>query len=256
MMLVWRTLRTALLEAWTNRSSFYTQVAFMIVNDLVFVAFWLLFYSRVGEVRGWDAPRTLVLMAILATVTGIALGLCSNARRLGEVISSGELDAVLPLPVDPLAYLLVRRIDTALLGDLLFGPALFFIFGHPTLDRSAVYILVSLCGAAVLVSFLLSLGSMTFFLGGQGEQTELGFQAVLILSAYPIDLFSGLTRIVMFTAVPAAFVTGLPARLVDDFSWQTASILLTVTSAFVLGARALFGIGLRGYRSGASWSRV
>ena len=250
------TLKTSLLETWTKRGSFLTQVTFMIVNDLVFVAFWFLFFNRVGEVRGWDAGRTLTLLAILATVTGIALGLCANARHLGEIISSNQLDAVLPLPVDPLAYLLARRIDTALLGDLLFGPVLFLVFGEPTLLRTAIYLLVSLCGAAVLISFLLALGSLTFFLGGRGEQTELGFQAILILSAYPIDLFTGLTKVIMFTAVPAAFVSGLPARLVDDFSGTQAALLLTVTVAFVLGARALFRAGLHRYRSGASWSRA
>ena len=139
------TLKTALLEAWTARASFFTQVTFMIVNDLVFVAFWFLFFNRVGEVRGWDAARTLTLLAILATVTGIALGLCANARHLGEIISSNELDAVLPLPVDPLAYLLVRRIDTALLGDLVFGPALFLIFGEPTWERTPLSTYSSRC---------------------------------------------------------------------------------------------------------------
>jgi ABC-2 type transport system permease protein len=250
------TLKTSLLETWAKRGSFLTQVTFMIVNDLVFVAFWFLFFNRVGEVRGWDAGRTLTLLAILATVTGIALGLCANARHLGEIISSNQLDAVLPLPVDPLAYLLARRIDTALLGDLLFGPILFLLFGEPTMLRTAIYVLVSLCGAAVLISFLLVLGSLTFFMGGRGEQTELGFQAVLILSAYPIDLFTGLTRVIMFTAVPAAFVSGLPTRLVDDFSWSQAALLFTVSVVFVLGARALFRAGLRRYRSGATWSRA
>jgi ABC-2 type transport system permease protein len=162
----------------------------------------------------------------------------------------------LPLPVDPLAYLLVRRIDTALLGDLVFGPALFLIFGEPTWERTTIYVLVSLCGAAVLISFLLMLGSLTFFMGGRGEQVELGFQAILILSAYPIDLFTGLTKVIMFTAVPAAFITGVPTRLVDDFSWSQAALLLTVTAASMLGARALFRAGLQRYRSGASWSRA
>jgi ABC-2 type transport system permease protein len=250
------TLKTALLEAWTKRASFFTQVTFMIVNDLVFVAFWFLFFNRVGEVRGWDAAQTLTLLAILATVTGIALGLCANARHLGEIISSNELDSVLPLPADPLSYLLVRRIDTALLGDLLFGPVLFFVFGEPTMPRTAVYVLTSLCGAAVLVSFLVGLGSLTFFIGGRGEQTELGFQAILILSAYPIDLFTGLTKVIMFTAVPAAFVSGVPARLVDEFSWNQAALLLAVSAASMFGARILFRAGLQRYRSGASWSRA
>ena len=250
------TLKTALLEAWTTRASFFTQVTLMIVNDLVFVAFWFLFFNHVGEVRGWDAARTLTLLAILATVTGLALGLCANARHLGEIISSNELDAVLPLPVDPLAYLLARRIDTALLGDLIFGPVLFFVFGDPTMLRTAIYVLVSLCGAAVLISFLVALGSLTFFMGGRGEQTELGFQAILILSAYPIDLFTGLTKVIMFTAVPAAFISGVPTRVVNDFSWSQMALLLTVAGAAVVGARVLFGAGLYRYRSGASWSRA
>ena len=196
------------------------------------------------------------MLAILATVTGIALGLCANARHLGEIISSNELDAVLPLPVDPLAYLLARRIDIALLKNLIFGPMLFFFFGEPTLERTAIYVFVSLCGAAVLVSFLLALGSLTFYMGGRGEQTELGFQAILILSAYPIDLFTGLTKVIMFTVVPAAFVSGVPTRLVDDFSWSQAALLLMVTGASILGVRALFRAGLNRYRSGASWSRA
>lgn len=174
--MIWSTMRTAFQEAWTNRGSFWFQVTIMIVNDLAFVSFWFLLLAEVGEIRGWDVDQIMLLFAILATVTGISMGLLANTRFLGDLIADGALDAVLPLPVDPLAYLVVRRIDTALLGDLLFGPALFVIFGDPTIETAAVFLLASLCGAAVFTSFLVVLNSLTFFGVGRGEPAEIGFQ--------------------------------------------------------------------------------
>lgn len=106
------------------------------------------------------------------------------------------------------------------------------------------------------MSFLVLLGSSTFFLGGRGEHGELGFQALLMLSSYPIDIFGGATRLLLFTAVPAAFVTGLPTRLVDDFSVTTAGAMIAVAGAFAACAYAAFSAGLRRYRSGAVWTQA
>jgi ABC-2 type transport system permease protein len=254
--MIWSTMRTAFQEAWTNRGSFWFQVTIMIVNDLAFVSFWFLLLAEVGEIRGWDVDQIMLLFAILATVTGISMGLLANTRFLGDLIADGALDAVLPLPVDPLAYLVVRRIDTALLGDLLFGPALFVIFGDPTIETTAVFLLASLCGAAVFTSFLVVLNSLTFFGVGRGEPAEIGFQSILILSSYPIEIFGGLTKLLVFTAVPAAFVTGLPTDLVGRFEWDRAALLAAVAGLSVVAARAAFNAGLRRYRSGAAWTRA
>ena len=250
------TMKTALIEAWINRRSFWLQVSFMIANDLAIVVFWMLFFRKVGTVRGWDTGHVLVLFGVLANVTGIAMGILANARRLGQMVADGELDAVLALPVDPLLYLLVRRVDTALLGDLVFGPLIFVASGHATWETSVVFVVTSLCAAAFFVSFLVILGSVTLFLGGRGEQAELGFQALLMLASYPIDLFGGLIKLLLFTAIPAAFVTGLPTRLLTHFEWTEAGTFLAGSVGAVLLARFVFSSGLARYRSGALWTRA
>jgi ABC-2 type transport system permease protein len=250
------TMKTALIEAWTNRKSFWLQVSFMIANDLSIVVFWMLFFRKVGTVRGWDTGHVLVLFGVLAMVTGIAMGILGNARRLGQMIADGELDAVLALPVDPLLYLLVRRVDTALLGDLVFGPAVFIFSGHATLETALVFVVTSLCAAAFFVSFLVILGSATLFLGGRGEPAELGFQALLMLASYPIDLFGGLIKLLLFTAIPAAFVTGIPTRLLTQFDWREAGVFLAGSVAALALARTVFRAGLAHYRSGALWTRA
>jgi len=246
----------AVREAWVNRRSFWVQVVAMIVNDLTWVLFWFLFFHRVGSVRGWDVHGLLTLLAIVATVTGAGLGLLANARRIGPVISSGELDAVLALPVDPLGYLLVRRVDPALLGDLAFGPLLFLFAGEPTPERTMIYVFGSVAGCVVFVSFLVLLGSMTFFIGGRGEQADLGFQALILVAQYPVDLFAGFVKVLLFVAIPSAFVSGLPARLVGSFEWRTAAVMVGVAVALAALARGTFALGLRRYRSGSTWIRA
>jgi ABC-2 type transport system permease protein len=81
---------------------------------------------------------------------------------------------------------------------------------------------------------------------------EIGFQSILILSSYPIEIFGGLTKLLVFTAVPAAFVTGLPTDLVGRFAWDRAALLVAVAGLSVVAARASFNAGLRRYRSGAA----
>ena len=179
------TMKRAFAESWSRRSSFWFQISIMVLNDAVFVVFWFLFFDEVGEVRGWDARDALLLLSVLATAAGLVMGLFANSRRLGEMISGGGMDAVLSLPVNPLAYLLVRRIDTAMLGDIVFGPILFVALGGVTLERTILYVTGSILGAVVFLSFLVILGSLTFFIGGRGEHADFGFQAVLIFASVP-----------------------------------------------------------------------
>ena len=249
------TLRAAVADGIANRGSFWFQVSLMIANDVTWVLFWLLFFNRVGHVRGWAAHDVIVLFSILLTCAGFALGVFSNSRRIGHLAADGALDETLALPVSPLPFLLSRRIDAANVGDLLFGPVLFAVAGHPTLQRTALFVLGSLAGSVVLVGFLVACGALTLFVGGRGEQADLGFNAILIFASYPLDLFGGATKVLLFTAIPAAFVTGLPARLVRSFDLPTAILLVVVAALFALLGWGLFQLGLRRYSSGSIWAR-
>jgi ABC-2 type transport system permease protein len=251
-----RVMRAAFSDAIANRRSFWVQVLVMAINDVTWVIFWALFFNAVGNVRGWDRNDVLMLFAVLLTASGIALGLIGNARKLGQLAADGEIDAALALPLDPLAYLLARRVDTVLLGDLVMGPLLFLYASDHSLESVAVYVGAALCGSVVLVGFLVAVSSLTLFVGGRGEQADLGFQAILIMSSYPLDIFGGPTKVVLFTLIPAAFVTGLPASLLRDFDAVTALVLLGAAGFFALLGIVLFRLGLRRYASGAIWTQA
>jgi ABC-2 type transport system permease protein len=249
------TARAAFAEAIGNRSALWTQVVAMVVNDCAWVAFWLLFFDRVGDVRGWDASRVLLLFAILTTSAGLVLGFLSNARRIGQLAADGGLDAVLALPVSPLACLLVRRIDATNLGDLAFGLVLFALGGEPSPGRVAVYVAGVVAGAVLLTGFLVAAGSVAFF-AGRGEAGDLGLHAILLLAGYPADIFTGAPKALLYTAVPAAFVAAVPATLVDEFDAATAAVLAAVAALFAVAGWAAFTLGLRRYTSGSLWTRA
>ena len=249
------TFRNACAEAAAKPAALASQMAVMIVNDAVWVVFWVLFFHRVGTLGGWDAERILLLQAVLTTAGGLSLGVFANARRVGTMAVEGELDAVLALPVAPLPFLLLRRIEPVNMGDLAFGLVLFGVAGHPTPVRTLVFVLVVLASAVLLTSFLVLTGAMAFFVG-RSESGELGFHAMLLLGSYPVDLFAGAIRVLLFTVVPAAFVSAVPARLIDDFDVGRAGALGGIALAFALAASTTFTLGLRRYTSGSVWTRA
>jgi ABC-2 type transport system permease protein len=248
------TLRNAVAEARSNRAALVSQVTIMVVNDIVWVVFWVLFFRRVGSVRGWDGDRILLLLAVLTSAGGIALGILANARRVGTLAVDGHLDSVLALPVPPLAHLLVRRIEAVNVGDLVFGVLLFLTLGRPTLARTAVFVGAVAAVAVLLTGFLVLTGSLAFFIG-RNEGGELGFQAMILLGAYPVDIFAGAIKVLLYTVVPAAFVSSVPARLIEDFDVVDALWLAGVAGTFALAGWTAFTLGLRRYTSGSVWTQ-
>jgi ABC-2 type transport system permease protein len=249
------TIRSAYAEVVSNKRALIFQVLVMIFNDIAWVGFWLMFFRATGTVKGWDRHRIALLQAMLTTSGGFTLGLLANARSIGSLATEGRLDATLGLPVAPLSHVLIRRIDPSFVGDLIFGVALFFLLGHPTPTRFAIFLGCVLASIVVLTSFLVITGSLSFFTG-KADTGELGFHSILLMANYPLDLFGGGARLIMYTVVPAAFVSTVPAKLIDTFDVRSAATLAGVAIFFASLANIIFHRGLRRYASGSVWTRA
>jgi ABC-2 type transport system permease protein len=249
------TLGAAMAEAWSNQTAFWTQVTAMLANGLAWVVFWILFFARVGVLRGWDTHDVLLLQASLTTAGGLSLGLFGNARRIGALAVEGGLDAVLALPVPPLAHVLVRRFEAVHVGDLVFGITLFAVIGDPTPARVLLFLAASIAGATVITGFLVATGSLAFFIG-RSESGDLGFHTLLMMAAYPADVFTGFARTLAYGLVPAAFVATVPSTLVRTGDPRLAVALVTAAVLSATAGWLLFTLGLRRYTSGSVWTRA
>ena len=249
------TARSALAEATANRKAFMFQVIVMILNDLAWVGFWVVFFQKTGVVRGWDTEQVLLLQAVMTTAGGISLGVFANSRHLSRLIAEGGLDAALGLPIHPLSHLLVRKFEAVSAGDFLFGIALFIFAGHPTVSRAAIFLLGCIASTVVLTSFLVLIASLSFFTG-RTDTGDVGFNAILVLSGYPVDLFAGSSKVFLYSVVPAAFVATVPSKLIRQFDLKSALIMSAVAAAFAVTASTTFHTGLRRYASGSIWTRA
>lgn len=78
----------------------------------------------------------------------------------------------------------------------------------------------------------------------------------MLLGSYPVDVFAGVAEVVLYTVVPAAFVSTMPARLLDSFDLPEAAALAGIAGAFAVASWVTFTVGLRRYTSGAVWTRA
>ena len=80
-------------SAMEYRAAFISQIVGMFVNDIVFILFWVVFFDRFKQVRGWGVGDILLLNAVVGTGYGLAFTFFGNALQLSRVIAQGQLDA-------------------------------------------------------------------------------------------------------------------------------------------------------------------
>ena len=79
---------------------------------------------------------------------------------------------------------------------------------------------------------------------------------MILLGSYPVDVFAGMAKVVLYSVVPAAFVSSVPAKLIDSFDIGALAWLAIVASVFAIAGWMTFTAGLRRYTSGAVWTRA
>lgn len=240
--------RLAWLSELSHRTNFLVQMLFMVINDLTWVVFWVIVFSHRELIRGWERADVFVLFAVITAVYGVGLGLFHGVRRLGERIRRGELDPFLAQPRPVLVRVLFGRIHPPLLGDLAFGPMIFLcsgLAGDPVAWLR--YVLVVLAASAILLAFILVIESTAFWMAAGSEFANVAFTAMTVLASYPASIFSGFVKLILFTAIPAAFVGSVPAEIVIE---PSVGLMLALVAAALVSwavAVATFQSGLRRY---------
>lgn len=238
----------SILGAMEYKFSFISQIIGMIVNDLLLVPIWMIFYSRFPTVNGWTFIDTIQLLAISTICFSLVHIIVPGTVRLSENITKGNLDYFLAFPQSVLWHVLVIGIDISAIGDLAFGIVLAFIFlPLASMPLLALSILLS---AMIMFGVLLIYHSLTFFVGKFEEAAAQGQEAILSTSMYPQTAFTGALKITLMTIIPAFFINTVPQRFLAHFTWSDLGILLL--TALIVNAIAvwLFYKGLKRYESG------
>jgi ABC-2 type transport system permease protein len=241
-----------LLAAMEYRISFLSQVIGMMLNNGIYFLCWVIFFDRFQEVRGWGLDEMFLLFGIVAAGFGLGTYLFGNAMTLADVIASGRLDYYLSLPRPVLLHVLASRSRVSGLGDFTYGFISFALAGNYTPDAIVRFVVGTLLAMTVFLSFLVLVQSLSFWMGNASLLAVQATNAIVTFSIYPITLFDGSAKFLLFTVLPAAFIGAVPAEFVRAFSWSRLAQLLAAALATLSLAVLTFRRGLRRYESGSA----
>lgn len=244
--------KTNLLAAMEYRATFISQVIGMMLNDGIYCLFWVIFFDRFKEIRGWGLSDMFVLFGIVAVGFGMGAYLFGNTFGLADLIVKGNLDYFLSMPRPVLLHTLASRCITNGIGDFTYGILSFLLARQFTPGAVGRFILGSLLAMIVFLSFMVAVQSLAFWMGNAQMLSQQALNAMVTFSLYPINLFEGGARFLLFTIIPAAFLGAVPAELVRSFTWGTFAQLLTATLVLFFLAVFLFYRGLKRYESGSA----
>ena len=231
-------------------ASFVTRVLGMLLNDCMWLAFWVLYFTRFPALSGWERNDVVALWAVTALGYGIAYSLFGNSRSLARIIVNGDLDFYLVYPKDVLLHTLCSKMDVTALGDALFGPLVYFSIVRPGPRRAVLFFLSGLAVAAILLGFTVIAHPLAFFIGNSETLASQLFDAMVAFATYPSDIFQGVAKVLLFTAIPAGFINSIPVRVIKKGDPSFLLLVATAAAVLLLGGRALFSMGLRRYESG------
>jgi len=239
-----------LAAAMEYRASFFMLAGMMFVNNCIWLVFWAIFFHRFPAVNGWELRDVMLLWGISAGGFGWANVLFGNFTRIAPIVANGELDVFLTQPKPLLINVLVSRMSLTAMGDFLFGLAIYALVGEHTWTGAAKYALGLLISGLLFLFVTLAAGTLAFFFGNAEGMASQLFNALVSLSTYPADIFKGTARIVLFTVLPAGFISYAPIGLLRRFDAVFVWFAAAAVAAFGLLAVVLFHVGLRRYTSG------
>jgi ABC-2 type transport system permease protein len=232
------------------RGAFISQIIFMFLNNLMLLFFWWVLFTKIDSLNGWSFQQILLLYALAAGAYAFQALFFAGSFSLSSTIAEGRLDFYLTMPRPVLFHVLVSRSSAAAWGDLAFALTIFIMAASPSPSMMLGFLALCLAGGFVSTSFSVLAHSLSFWLGNSVGLASQLTEALLSFSLYPEGIFSAVTRLVLYTLIPAGFVSYLPVRILSEFTLAHAALMAFFALSISLLARFVFYRGLQRYESG------
>jgi len=241
-------IKYALIREMLNKTTFITNIVFMILNNASFIIQWLILYSLKDNVGGYTFEQVMLLWGISASTFGVAHFFFKRAFSLSDLINNGKLDSFLVQPKNVLLSTITTDVETSAIGDLFYGYIMLFIFGF-SVPRFFLFTFFTICGGLVLAAIAVILGSLSFWFNKSDIIADTGNSLMTSFSSYPDGIFKGIAKIILFTLIPVGISTYLPVRIITEFNVYLFLIVLSVTVLLIILAFVIFFKGLKRYSS-------
>lgn len=238
----------ALMREMLNKTTFITNVLFMILNNASFIIQWIVLFSLKDNVGGYTFDQVMLLWGISAGTYGFSHFFFANSYNLSELINNGKLDSFLVQPKNVLLSVITTDVKTSALGDLIYGYLMIFIFGFSPLNI-ILYTIFMISGGIILTAISIILNSLSFWFSKTDIIADTGNSMMINFANYPDGIFKGVVKMLFYTLIPVGFVNHIPVRIMTEFNLGLFLTVIIVTVIFVILAFIVFYNGLKKYSS-------
>ena len=232
------------------KTSFILKVFMMVLNDAFFLLQWVIIFSIVDNIAGYEFNDVLLLWGLSAGSYGLAHALFGNAFNLNDMIYEGKLDIYLTQPKNILINVCASSGSISALGDLLYCFIVLFIIGAPWW-WFLVVIPVIVIGSIIYVCCIITLQSLSFYIKRGGAIADMVSSAVTLFGTYPGPIFKGIAKVVLYTIIPVGFMIFTPVEnLFMSFNIYWILAMVGIAAFWALLAIVSFNKGLKRYNSG------
>lgn len=247
---MWHCWKLNLAGAMEFRLSFLMTTATMFLNNAVWIFFWGVYFNKFPLVNGWEMSDVMMMWAVGAGGYGLSAALFGNTYRIANIIATGQLDTYLAQPKPVLLHVIVSRMAVSAIGDLVFAILLYFIYGDKSPLGIVKYVVALLLSMLITTCFNILVQSLAFFIGNAEGIGYQFFMIFITFATYPTDIFRGIGRMILFTIIPAGFISFMPIGLLKGLHTGYLWGLLACVVILVVGSRWVFHQGLKRYGSG------
>jgi ABC-2 type transport system permease protein len=234
--------------SFADRTNFFLQMAGMAVNNGFFFLLWILFFAGFRSVGGWQFADVCLLLGIIMTVVGVAGAFFGGYRDMAAAILRGEADALLTQPKAVLPRLLAGESLAHAWGDLVTGIAILATLAGLDAASMPLAILGVALGLAVYISASVVFASLAFWIAGARSFARDLTDFLLLFSSYPGSIYSGGTKLIAFTVLPAGFVVLAPVEFLREPTPTHLGIAAAAAIGYASLAALVFHMGLRRYQ--------
>lgn len=241
-------IKYACIREMLNKTTFITNVIFMILNNASFIIQWVILYSLRENVGGYSFKQVMFLWALAASTYGISHFLFKNAYTLSDTINNGKLDSYLVQPKNVLLSAITSDVEVSALGDLIYAYVVFIICGC-TIKSFLLFTFFSIIGGLVLTSLAIIFASLSFWFQKSDAIVDTANGLMTNFATYPDGIFKGAVKFILYTMVPVGFVNYIPISLIKSFNIEFFALALIFDITIIVFAFVIFYSGLKKYSS-------
>jgi ABC-2 type transport system permease protein len=243
---IWLAIRTS----FSDRTNFVLQSLGMIVNDGFLLVLWFMFFAGFRQIGGWGRSDVALLLGLIMCIVAVCGVFFGGYRDMAATILRGELDVFLTQPKPVLPRLIARESIPSAWGDLVVGAILLVTVAKLALFQLPIAAVAFACGTIVYLSSSIAYASMAFWFSGARSFARDLTDFMLLFSSYPGSIYTGASKFVAYTILPAGFVVLTPVSFLRAPSVTSLTALLASAFCYLAIALILFHAGLARYRRG------